>query len=139
MLKCFKLLLITCLTYSVVLWAVLMLFPETIASIFANDSSLVGYAGKAVRIYCAGLLGMGIQIACQMTFVSIGNAPCSIIVAVFRKFVLLLPLIYILPAIAPDKVTGVYLAEPVADVIAVIFTAILFFFQFRKALGKLKE
>ena len=138
MLNCFKLLLITCLTYSVALWAVLMIFPETVAGIFANDASLVGYAGKAVRIYCAGLLGMGIQIACQMTFVSIGNAPCSIIVAVFRKFVLLLPLIYILPNIVSDKVTGVYLAEPVADVIAVAFTAVLFVFQFKKALQKLE-
>ncbi|MBQ1256983.1 MAG: polysaccharide biosynthesis C-terminal domain-containing protein, partial [Clostridia bacterium] len=137
MMKCFKLLLTTCLAYSVTLWGILMLFPETIAGIFASDSSLVGYAGKAVRIYCAGLLGMGIQIACQMTFVSIGNAPCSIMVAVFRKFVLLLPLIYLLPLIVTDKVTGVYLAEPVADVIAVTFTAILFFFQFRKALRRL--
>ena len=138
MMKCFKLLLITCLAYSIALWAILMLFPETIACIFANDLSLVGYAGKALRIYCAGLLGMGIQIACQMTFVSIGNAPCSIIVAVFRKFVLLLPLIYILPGLVSDKVIGVYLAEPVADVIAVTFTAILFFFQFRAALRKLE-
>ena len=139
MMKCFKLLLVTCLVYSVSLWAILMLFPKFIAGIFASDMSLVDYAGKAVQIYCAGLLGMGIQIACQMTFVSIGNAPCSIMVAVFRKFVLLLPLIYILPVIVSDKVTGVYMAEPVADVIAVTFTAILFAFQFKKALRKLEE
>ncbi len=138
MLKCFKLLLVTCLVYSVLLWAILMLFPKFIAGIFASDASLVDYAGKALQIYCAGLLGMGIQIACQMTFVSVGNAPCSIMVAVFRKFVLLLPMIYILPGIVSDKVTGVYLAEPVADVIAVIFTAILFAFQFKKALRKLE-
>ncbi len=139
MMKCFKLLLVTCLVYSVSLWAILMLFPKFIAGIFASDMSLVDHAGKAVQIYCAGLLGMGIQIACQMTFVSIGNAPCSIMVAVFRKFVLLLPLVYILPGIVSDKVTGVYLAEPVADVIAVTFTAILFAFQFKKALRKLEE
>ncbi|MBQ6716145.1 MAG: MATE family efflux transporter [Clostridia bacterium] len=137
LLSCFKLLLVTCLVYSVALWAILMLFPGAVASVFASDQSLVSYAGKALRIYCAGLLGMGIQIACQMTFVSVGNAPCSIMVAVFRKFVLLLPLIYILPHIAPDKVTGVYLAEPVADVIAVTFTAILFAFQFKKALKQM--
>ena len=80
----------------------------------------------------------GIQIACQMTFVSIGSALCSIIVAVLRKFVLLLPLIYLLPALLPDQTTAVYLAEPVADVIAVTCTAILFATQFRKALHKLE-
>jgi len=81
----------------------------------------------------------GIQIACQMTFVSIGNAICSIIVAVVRKFVLLLPLIYLLPQIVSDKTTGVYLAEPVADVIAVTFTACLFAYQFRKSMKRLEQ
>ena len=87
-----------------------------------------------LRVYCAALFLFGIQIACQMTFISIGNAPCSILVAVLRKFVLLIPLIYVLPAFLPDKVTAVYMAEPVADAIAVTCTAILFAFQFRKQL-----
>jgi Na+-driven multidrug efflux pump len=71
-----------------------------------------------------------------MTFVSLGKALSSMIVAVMRKFVLLLPLIYIVPLFFEEgmKTTGVYLAEPIADVIAVTFTAILFAFQFKKAL-----
>ena len=77
---------------------------------------------------------MGVQIACQMTFISIGNAKSSIAVAVMRKFVLLIPLIYILPAIFENQAMAVYLAEPVADFIAVVFTACLFAIQFRKAL-----
>ena len=81
----------------------------------------------------------GIQIACQMTFVSIGNAPCSIIVAIMRKFVLLIPMIYIMPQLFADKTMAVYLAEPVTDTIAVTFTAILFGFQFSKALKKLEK
>jgi Na+-driven multidrug efflux pump len=79
----------------------------------------------------------GIQIACQMTFVSLGNAPPSIIVAVVRKFVLLLPLIYIVPHLVSDPTIGVYMAEPIADVTAVTFTTILFIFQFKKALKKI--
>ena len=81
---------------------------------------------------------MGIQIACQMTFVSIGNAPCSIVVAVLRKFVLLLPLIYLLPHLLADQTRAVFLAEPVADTIAVTGTVLLFSFQFRKALRRLE-
>ena len=76
----------------------------------------------------------GIQISCQMAFNSLGKALSSIVVAVVRKFVLLIPLIYIMPAVSQDKTSAVYMAEPVADTIAVTFTAILFFFQFRKAM-----
>ena len=133
----FRLLLRVCLAYSVVLWAGIMLFPRGFAGIFTPDAELLDFTARALRIYCAMLFLFGIQIACQMTFVSIGNAPCSILVAVLRKFVLLLPLIFLLPSLLPDKVTAVYLAEPVADVIAVTCTALLFFRQFKKALAAL--
>ena len=99
---------------------------------------LSGISQGALRIYCAVLFLFGVQIACQMTFVSIGNAKCSIIVAVLRKFVLLIPLIYIMPAILADKTMAVYMAEPVADFIAVSCTAILFTIEFRKAMARLE-
>ena len=133
----FRLLLKVCLIYSVSLWLLIELFPGLFARIFTPDAELIAFTARVLRIYCAGLFLFGIQIACQMTFVSIGSAVCSIIVAVLRKFVLLLPLIYLLPALLPDQTTAVYLAEPVADVIAVTCTAILFATQFRKALHKL--
>lgn len=133
----FKKLLFACLCYSVTLWAAIMLFPSGFARIFNDDPELVAFTASALRIYCGALFLFGVQIACQMTFVSIGNAPCSIIVAVVRKFVLLIPLIYILPAIfSADKTLAVYFAEPIADVIAVSFTSVLFALQFRKALRK---
>lgn len=96
------------------------------------------YTVPALRIYQDALLLFGIQIACQMTFTSMGNAAASVIVAVVRKFVLLLPLIYIMPLVyTADKATAVFMAEPIADTIAVLFTAILFFFQFRRFLRKM--
>ncbi len=135
--KAFRLLLIVCLSYSFLLWGFIMLFPSAFASIFANDSSLVSYTADALRIYCAVLCLFGIQIACQMTFVSIGSAVCSIVVAVMRKFVLLIPLIYIMPHILSNKVNAVYAAEPVADVLAITFTVILFSVMFTRAMKKL--
>lgn len=137
--KTFKLLLIACLIYSFVIWGGIMLFPNVFAGIFTPDAALIKFTSNALQIYCGVLCLFGIQIACQMTFVSIGNAPCSIIVAIVRKFVLLLPLIYLMPQFVSDKTMGVYFAEPVADVIAVTFTAILFTVQFRKALKSLKR
>lgn len=127
------------LTYSVLLWAGIMLFPKAFAGIFTPDAELLAFTAKALRIYCGALFIFGIQIACQMTFVSIGNAPCSIIVAILRKFVLLIPLIFILPHILPDPTMAVYTAEPVADTLAVLFTMIMFGTQFKKALKKLEN
>lgn len=136
--KTFKLLLTSCIVYSCVIWGAIMLFPEVFAGIFTPDRSLIDFTAKALRIYCGVMCIFGIQIACQMTFVSTGNAPCSIIVAIVRKFVLLLPFIYLMPNLVQDKTIGVYLAEPVADIIAVTFTAILFAVQFRKSMKSLE-
>ncbi len=137
--KTYRVLLTVCLSYSALIWAFVMGFPRVFAGIFTPDEALLAFTGRALRIYCAVLILFGIQLACQMTFVSIGNAVCSIIVAVTRKFILLIPLIYLMPTLVSDKTMGVYLAEPVADAMAVSFTAVLFFFQFRKAMRKLEE
>ena len=137
--KTFRLLLITCLTYSIALWAAVMVAPQMFVKIFTSDTSLAQFAAPMLRIYLGGLGLFGIQIACQMTFTSLGKATNSIVVAVVRKFVLLLPLIYIMPSILADKTQAVYMAEPVADIIAVTFTAILFTFQFKKALKEITE
>jgi len=137
--KTFRLLLITCLTYSIALWAAVMIAPGVFVKIFTSDASLARFASPMLRIYLGGLGLFGIQIACQMTFTSLGKAANSIVVAVVRKFVLLLPLIYIMPNLLADKTKAVYMAEPVADIIAVTFTAILFTFQFKKALKEITE
>ncbi len=137
--KTFRLLLTTCLTYSIALWTAVMIAPEVFVKIFTSDTSLAQFAAPMLRIYLGGLGLFGIQIACQMTFTSLGKAANSIVVAVVRKFVLLLPLIYIMPSLLADKTQAVYMAEPVADIIAVTFTAILFTFQFKKALKEITE
>lgn len=132
--KTYRLLLISCLTYSVALWSLIMFFPRLFPSIFTPDAALIDFTAGVVRIYFGGLIIFGAQIACQMTFVSLGKALSSVTVAVVRKFVLLLPLIYIVPQFMADKTLGVYTAEPIADIIAVTFTVILFAFQFKKAM-----
>lgn len=137
--KTFRLLLTVSLIYSTALWACIMLFPRAFAGIFTPDSALIAFAGDALRIYCAVLLIFGIQIACQMTFVSLGKAGSSVMVAVMRKFILLLPLIYIMPNLMTNKTNAVYTAEPIADFLAVTFTAILFYFQFKKTVRELEQ
>lgn len=134
----FKLLLKASLVYSTLLWACVMVFPQAFAAMFTDSQPLIAFTKTALRIYMACLLLFGIQVSCQMTFTSLGNAKASILVAVMRKFILLIPLIYIMPLIfSADKTTAVYMAEPVADFLAVSFTIVLFTFQFRKALKQI--
>ncbi len=133
----FKLLLKVSLGYSVILWLLVMIFPGGFAALFTSDAALMEYTKTALRIYMGAMFLFGIQVACQMTFNALGKAVESIVVAVTRKFILLLPLIYIMPQIfSADKAKAVYMAEPIADVIAVTFTAVLFFIQFRKVLAE---
>ena len=136
----FKLLLKVDLAYAAILWLTVLIFPRAFASMFTTDAALLDYTGSALRIYFAVLVIFGIQMACQMTFTSLGKAAASITVAVMRKFVLLIPLIYIMPHILSSNQTmAVYMAEPIADTLAVTFTAILFSFQFRKALKAIEN
>lgn len=130
--KAFKLLLISCLTYSTVLWAVSMFLPQVFIHMFTNDSQLVRISIWAIRIYMASSLLFGIQIACQQTFIALGNAKTSIFLAVFRKIILLIPLIFVLPLFIEDQVMAVFLAEPIADFCAVCTTATLFYRAFKK-------
>ena len=137
--KTFRLLLKVSFGYSIVLWAIVMLFPQMFAMMFTSDNALLSFTSQALRIYMASMFMFGIQIACQMAFNALGKAKDSIIVAVMRKFILLIPLIYIMPAIfKANQTNAVYMAEPVADFIAVCFTAILFAFEFKKAMKENK-
>ena len=134
----FRLLLKVSLGYATFLWLLVMLLPGGFAAMFTSDAALLDYTRTALRIYMAAMFLMGIQMACQMTFNALGKATESIIVAVMRKFVLLIPLIYIMPhVIRGNQTMGVYLAEPIADTLAVTFTAILFTVQFRKIIKKI--
>lgn len=136
----FKLLVKVSMTYSIILWALVMLFPGGFAAMFTTDTALMDYTRTALRIYMASMFLFGIQIACQMTFNALGKAVESIVVAVMRKFVLLIPLIYIMPLIiTSNQAIAVYIAEPIADLLAVTFTAILFTVQFKKTLRKIQS
>ena len=134
----FMLLLKSSFIYATALWLIIMLLPQVFTSLFTTNAELAAFTQSAMRRYFAVMFMFGIQVACQMTFTAIGSAKSSIAVAVVRKFVLLLPLIYLMPALFPaDKAMAVYLAEPAADFIAVTFTAILFSIQFKRAMDKL--
>lgn len=123
-----------CVAFTVIFWAALMLVPQFFASIFTGNSALVEYATWSMRIYMAGIFSLGFQLCCQQSFMALGQAKISLLLACLRKLILLIPLIFILPVFFSDKVFAVFLAEPVSDILAATVTTTAFMTKFNKIL-----
>ena len=134
--EAFRFQLTLCGVYTCVFWLLMMLVPGAVAGIFTSDSALISYTTWAMRIYMAGIFAMGFQIACQQSFMALGQAKVSLLLACLRKIILLIPLIFILPHLLPNPVFGVFLAEPVSDILAATITTITFFARFDKILDR---
>lgn len=137
--QAFVLLLKSCLTCTAVIWTFSMLCPGIFVRIFTDDPALTEAARRALRIYMAGMGIFGAQVACQQTFIALGNSRTSSFLAMLRKIILLIPFIYIMPHFFDDKVFAVFFAEPVADVLAVATTVTLFSREFRRLLRSMRE
>jgi putative MATE family efflux protein len=138
--RAFKILLISCLTYSFALWALVMAVPQVFIQMFNSNPELVAFGVPALRTYMVMSCIFGIQIACQQTFIALGNAKNSLFLALLRKIFLLIPLIYLMPVLMPsDKTMAVFLAEPVADTLAVTTTAVMFGRYFRKIMKQSRK
>lgn len=118
---------LACVGYAALLWILMMLAPQVFAGIFSSDGELVEYTVWAMRIYMAGIFSTGVQISCQQTFMALGQAKISLLMACLRKLVLLIPLIFVLPFFFTNKVFAVFVAEPVSDIIAATVTATMLF------------
>lgn len=132
--EAFRLLLISCLSFTMVLWALVECFPGVFIAVFNDKPELVEVATRTLRVYFAGIFMFGIQSSCQQTFVALGQAKISLLLALLRKIILLIPLIFILPHILSDPIFGVWLAEPIADILAAATTGIIFFYRFPRIL-----
>ena len=133
----FRLLIGCSLAFVVAAWGTVMLFPGVFVRIFNSSSQeLYEMASWAMRIYLAGFFSMGAQIACQQTFLALGQAKVSLFFACFRKLILMIPLIFILPVFFEDKLMAVFLAEAVSDFVAASATTITFLILFPKILKK---
>ncbi len=123
-----------CVLFTAVSWGVMMLVPRLFAGMFTSDGALVEYTTWALRIYMAGIFSLGFQISCQQSFMALGQAKVSLLLACLRKIVLLIPLIFILPVFFENKVFAVFLAEPVSDILAAVVTTTVFMTKFNKIL-----
>lgn len=136
--QAFKYLFISSIAYSALFWLAVQFFPRVFIALFTTDPALVEVTANNMRVYMAVVLIFGAQIACQQTFIALGQARKSLFLALLRKIILLIPLILILPLFFTNKVFGVLVAEPIADFIAVAVTVIIFFTNFEKILTEKK-
>ena len=132
----FKYTCIICASYTTLGWLLTLLLPNLFASIFSSDAALIEYTSWCMRVYMAGIFAFGFQICCQQTFVALGQAKTSLLLACLRKLVLLIPLIFILPLFIENKVFAVFLAEPISDILAASVTTLMFFTQIKGILER---
>ena len=129
-----RLLFLCCLVFGVVFWLSVMLIPKILISVFSNDPELVDITVWATRISLFGSFATGVQTCFQQSFLALGQAKASLLLALLRKIFLLIPLIYLLPLFFTDKLFGVFVAEPIADILAASITATCFLIWTKKHL-----
>ena len=127
-----------CVAYTTTFWLLLMVFPQVFAGIFTSDTALVEYTAWALRIFLACGFSVGFQLSCQQAFMALGQAKISLVMALLRKVILLIPLIFLLPLFFTDKAFAVFLAEPIADITAAAVTTFMFFRFFIRMLKESK-
>ena len=137
--KAFRLLFLSCVTFTVIIWALVELFPGVFIAVFNDKPELVEVATRTLRVYFAGIFMFGIQSSCQQTFVALEEAKISLFLALLRKIILLIPLIFILPLFFHDQVFAVWLAEPVADICAAVTTGCMFAYRFPRILKRREQ
>ena len=125
-----------CAIFTTLFCIIVTAFPRLFAEIFSNNTELITYTAWALRIYMAGIFSLGFQVCCQQSFMALGQAKVSLLLACLRKLILLIPLIFILPLFIQNKVFAVFLAEPISDILAAIITTLTFLSRFNKILDK---
>ncbi|RDY27217.1 MATE family efflux transporter [Romboutsia weinsteinii] len=137
--KTFKLCISLCFSYTTFMWIMLMIVPKLFVKVFNNDPALLGIASWSIKVYFAGIFMFGIQMACQQTFLALGQAKISLFLALLRKIFLLVPLVFILPNFIDNKLFATLLSEPIADVVAAATTAICFVIFYKKTLMNIEK
>lgn len=132
--KTFKVLFISSITMALTLWAMVMIFPGFFVSLFNDKPELTEMTIWGMRIFLSMIWVMGAQMACQQTFIALGQAKISLFLALLRKVILLVPLVLILPL--GLGFNGIFYAEPIADTLAATTTVICFVLSYKKIIQK---
>ena len=112
-----RFMIIVCVGYSLFVWALVMLFPSLFIRIFNQDPQMLAIGQSSMRLYYMGFFLMSMQFIGQSTFVALGKSKQAVFFSLFRKVVLVVPLVLILPHLFGLGVNGVFLSEPISDLL----------------------
>lgn len=135
--KCFKIVLVVTMCVTTVATIATMAAPTLFAKIFTNEAELIELVGKVLPIYMSGIWIFGMQMACQSTFMGLGQAKICLFLALLRKVILLVPMALILPKFF--GVMGIYYAEPIADICSALTAGMIFISFFKRLTGEMAE
>ncbi|TDF98074.1 MATE family efflux transporter [Paenibacillus piri] len=125
-----------CAIFGIAMWSIVVFAPRLPVMIFTNQPELVALTMKLMRIFFLGTCIYGLQLAFQQVFIALGQTKVSIFIAILRKIILLIPLVYLLPAFMDSQAVGVIIAEPIADFCAATTCCILFGLKIKQLLRK---
>lgn len=129
--QAFKIMLAVSMGVTTVVVGAVEIAPQLFLGLFSSDAGLIALGTAPLRIYMLGYFFMGAQLACQQTFLGLGEAKISMFIALLRKVILLLPLSLVIPrvfgALGLSQLLGLYLAEPISDIVSASTCTILFF------------
>ena len=105
------------LGYTAVMWSIIILFPNALIGIFSSDAALMQDAVPALKQYFAAFICMDFQYIGQTVFKSLNKKKQAIFFSLLRKVFIVVPLTYMMPYMFHMGTAGVFLAEPVSNVI----------------------
>ena len=126
--KAIRFVTVLCVSYTMIIWGLLKLFPEFFIRIFNSEPELISRGIPALHIYFFGYCFMALQFTAQCTFVALGKARKATFFSIFRKVLIVVPLTVLLPGVGNLGVDGVFWAEPISNLIggcASFFTMLL--------------
>lgn len=127
------------ISYAVVAWSVIMLFPAALTRIFNSEPELVAVCAPSMRKFFFAFATISLMAVGQSTFVGLGKAKRAVFFSSFRKIILEVPMMYLMPLIVKPAVDGVFWAEPISDVLGGLACFLTMYFTIYRPLGKLKD
>ena len=105
------------LLYALLPWTAVMLAPRLFVRLFSSDPALLAIGPLSLRLYFGGFFLISLQFIGQSVFVALGCSRQAIFFSLLRKVILLTPLILLLPHLMGLGANGVFLAEPISDLL----------------------
>ena len=127
---------ISCVIFTCAVWGLLFVAPQFFIHLFNSEPELLKAGVCAFRIYFFGIFLMALQFTGQSTFVALGKSRQAVFFSLLRKAIIVIPLTILFPMIGGLGVHGVFLAEPVSNLIGGVACFVTMYVTVYRKLGQ---